>query len=198
MASAPASASAPDWLAGGDRRDLAVRRLVDAARELLIERGVDKFSAEAVAARAGCSRATLYRYVGGRTALIDAVVAEAAATVAERVEREVRDLRGSERVVEAILASVLAIRADPTLQEWFLGRRTARSDDYFSRSDAMAEMATRLTGIAQDHARGGDWVVRVVLSLLAWPGKDATVERELVVTYVAPAFGSDGGTCLTT
>ncbi|KRA29478.1 MULTISPECIES: TetR/AcrR family transcriptional regulator [unclassified Nocardioides] len=183
-----ATAHAPDWLAGGDRRELAVRRLVGSARELLVERGVEKFSAEAVAARAGCSRATLYRYVGGRTALIDAVVAEAAATVAERVEREVHGLRGSERVVEAILASVLAIRADRTLQEWFLGRRTARSDEYFSRSGAMAQLATRLTGMAQDHPHGGDWVVRVVLSLLAWPGQDPDVERDLVVTYVAPAF----------
>ncbi|UNQ35816.1 TetR family transcriptional regulator [Prescottella equi] len=72
-----------------------------------------------VAERAGCSRATLYRYVGGKPAIVAAVVSSAAASVAEDVACAVAHLDGADRVVEAILTSVAAVRADPALSYWF-------------------------------------------------------------------------------
>ncbi|MCX6398467.1 MAG: hypothetical protein NTX33_00860 [Propionibacteriales bacterium] len=37
-------------------------------------------------------------------------------------------------------------------------------------------------------ARPAQWVVRVVLMLLAWPAQDEATERALVTTFLAPAF----------
>lgn len=74
-----------DWLAGGERQELAAERIYAAAAELTRERGLDALHVDAVAARAGCSRATLYRHVGGKRAIVDGLVARGAAAVARQV-----------------------------------------------------------------------------------------------------------------
>ncbi|MCL2536356.1 MAG: TetR/AcrR family transcriptional regulator [Nocardiaceae bacterium] len=178
-----------DWLAGGSRRALAVERITAAATELFLARGFDRVSAVDVAERAGCSRATLYRYVGGKPALVSAVVSAAAAGVAHRVLGAVDGLDGADRVVEAILTSVAAVRADPTLSHWFAHTRTGAADEYLATSPDLARIATALTGIATDES-GGEWIVRVVLTLLAWPASDTEAERHMVRSYVAPAFAA--------
>ncbi|MDH6676681.1 AcrR family transcriptional regulator [Rhodococcus sp. LBL1] len=180
---------ADDWLAGGSRRALAVERITVAATELFLERGFDRVSAVDVAERAGCSRATLYRYVGGKPALVAAVVSAAAAGVADRVRRAVDGLDGADRVVEAILTSVAAVRADPTLSHWFAHTRSGGADEYLAASPDLTRLATTLTGIAADDA-AGQWIVRVVLALLAWPASDTEAERNMVRSYVAPAFAA--------
>lgn len=178
-----------DWLAGGRRRALAVERITAAATELFLERGFDRVSALDVAERAGCSRATLYRYVGGKPALVGAVVSAAAAGVADRVLRAVDGLDGAERVVEAILTAVAAVRADSTLSYWFAHTRTGAADDYLAASPDLTRLATTLTGITADD-EAGQWIVRVVLTLLAWPASDTEMERHMVRSYVAPAFAT--------
>ncbi|MBF6411879.1 TetR/AcrR family transcriptional regulator [Nocardia cyriacigeorgica] len=174
-----------DWLAGGDRRAAAVARIEAAATELFLERGIDDVGVDEVAARAGCSRATLYRHVGGKAALVDAVLARSAATVSERVAAAVAPHTGARRVVEAILASVAAIRADPVLSRW-LATRSAAGDGYLTASPVLSRIASTLTGTTDDEA--AQWIVRVVLSLLTWPLPDAAAERRVVQRFVAPGF----------
>ncbi|RNL62543.1 TetR/AcrR family transcriptional regulator [Nocardioides marmoriginsengisoli] len=183
------STPSTDWLTGGERHELAIARIRGAARDLLTERGLDKFTAEAVAARAGCSRATLYRHVGGKSALLAMVLADAASRVGDRVEEKLRGISGPERVVEAILVSVAAVRADRALAAWFGSRRNSFADDYLRGSAELTSVASALTGLPATDALGAQWVVRVVLMLLAWPAQDAATERALVTAYVAPAFG---------
>ncbi|WP_280406330.1 TetR/AcrR family transcriptional regulator, partial [Nocardia brasiliensis] len=65
----------PDWLAGGERRELAVARIHAAATTLITRDGMARLTIDRVAAQAGCSRATVYRYVGGKSALREAVLA---------------------------------------------------------------------------------------------------------------------------
>lgn len=166
-----------------------MERIRAAARDLLTERGLDKFTAEAVAARAGCSRATLYRHVGGKRALLAMVLADAASRVGARVEERIGGLTGPERVTEAILASVTAIRSDRTLSGWFSSRRNAFADDYLRNSTELTSVAASLTGIPSSDPLGAQWVVRIVLMMLAWPAEDAATERAMVTTYVAPVFG---------
>ncbi|WP_368077046.1 helix-turn-helix domain-containing protein [Rhodococcus sp. W8901] len=125
--------------------------MTDAATELFVERGFDQVGVHDIAERAGCSRAALYRYVGGKPAL------------------------------------VAAVRADATLSYWFAHTRTGDADDYLASSPDLSRVATALTGIAPDEA-GGQWVVRVVLTLLAWPAADTRMERQMVQRFVAPAF----------
>lgn len=178
-----------DWLAGGRRRDLAIARITAAAAELFLERGFDQVGVLDVAERAGCSRATLYRYVGGKPAIVSAVVSAAAASVADEVARAVAHLNGAERIVEAILTSLAAVRSDATLSYWFAHTRTGAADGYLAASPDLTRFATALTGVAPDDA-AGEWIVRVVLTLLAWPGADDDTERQLVRRFVAPAFGT--------
>ncbi|BDT88807.1 helix-turn-helix transcriptional regulator [Nocardia cyriacigeorgica] len=176
-----------DWLAGGDRRAAAVARIEAAATALFLERGIDDVGVDEVAARAGCSRATLYRHVGGKAALVDAVLTRSAATVGERVAAAVAPHTGARRVVEAILASVAAIRADPVLSRW-LATRSAAGDGYLTASPVLSRIAASLTRTTDDEA--AQWVVRVVLSLLSWPLPDAAAERRLVQRFVAPGYAA--------
>lgn len=178
-----------DWLAGGSRRELAVARITASAAELFLERGFDQVGALDIAERAGCSRATLYRYVGGKPAIVAAVVSAAAASVADDVSRAVAPLNGADRIVEAILTSVAAVRANATLSYWFAHTRTGEADGYLASSPDLARFATTLTGVAADDP-AGEWIVRVVLTLLAWPGADDDTERHMVRRFVAPAFAT--------
>lgn len=50
--------------------------LLCATQDLLLEQGFDRFSIDAVAARAGVSKATIYRRWPGKTALVVAAVAD--------------------------------------------------------------------------------------------------------------------------
>lgn len=176
-----------DWLAGGDRRAMAVEKIHAAAGELFLERGIDRVTVADVAARAGCSRATLYRCVGGKSELLDAVLSEAAVKVAQRVQKSVEPYEGRRRVVEAILAALAAIRADPTLAHWFRVTRSGAADEYLAGAPQLGRISSALTGLASDD-ESSQWIVRVVLSLLAWPLPDTAAERRLVERYATAAF----------
>ena len=184
-----------DWLTGTPRHDAATDRILTAAAALMAEHGFDAVTVDAVVARAGCSRATLYRHLGGRQAILDGVITRAAADVARRVAAAVEGVDGADRVVEAILTSVRAIRADPALNAWFAGPRTRSVDDYLATSAHLGALSATLTGLgpADEGALGvadlgAQWTVRVVLALLTWPLADADAERHLVCRFVAPAF----------
>jgi hypothetical protein len=56
----------------------------------------------------------------------------------------------------------------------------------------MAGSATELTGLAGDEPRAGQWIVRLVLSKLFWPGTDARAELQMLERFVAPAFVKRG------
>lgn len=179
------------WMSGSRRREAAVAVILAAAREEFLEHGPTRFTAERVARRAGCSRATLYRVVGGKAALIDAILTQGAAMIATRVHEAVDGLSGRARVGEALLAGLRELRADPVVHD--VVRRTARDGDFLQRSTLLREVAAGWLddggrpGIDPDLA--GDWILRVFLSLVAWPAPDQESERELVRAFVEPVFG---------
>src|SRR3954447_10948770 len=105
--------SRDDWLFDDGRRAAAIERIYAAATELIYRDGIDAFSVDALAARTHCSRATIYRYVGGKKDVRDAVLAHTAARITETVRTSVEGLNGPERVLTAIEVAVAEIRADP-------------------------------------------------------------------------------------
>ncbi|WGX94331.1 TetR/AcrR family transcriptional regulator [Nocardioides sp. L-11A] len=179
-----------DWLVGGRRREVAVRRIHRAARELFLERGIDRTTADAVARRAGCSRATFYRLVGSRAALVDALLTAGAAGVVARVEEATAGLTGAARATEAIVAAAEAIRADRVVAAWLRDRGSL--DDVLGGPDGVTALASSLTGAVRAEGRDGEWIVRSVLSLVAMPGGDPVAERELVAAYVVAPLGLGG------
>lgn len=179
-----------DWVVGGDRRKAAAERIYDVATDLITREGPEAFDIETLAARVHCSRATIYRYAGGKAEIRDAVVARSAARIVETVRQSVEDLRGAERVVTAITVALKLIRSDPSGQLMF---NSIRANDvvWLTGSPLLAGFATELTGLTDRDPQAAQWVVRVVMSLLYWPVADTATEREIVQRFVAPAFAVD-------
>lgn len=190
-----AMADHTDWLARGSRQELAQRRIQGAARALLAERGVENFTAEAVARRAGCSRATLYRVTGGAQALLEAVVQEAGASVVDEVRRQVEGLAGPARAEAAVLAAVTAIRRDHALLAWLVEKRGPRANAFLGSATSISQMAHSLAGLTGADPLAGGWIVRVVLALVTWPAADPEEERLMVERFLrlAPAGAQQPG-----
>jgi AcrR family transcriptional regulator len=179
-----------DWLVGGDRRTLATERIYDVATDLITREGPDAFDIDTLAARVHCSRATVYRYAGGKAKIRDAVLARAAARIVETVRKSVENLHGSERIVTAITLALKLIRSDPLGQLMFSSIR-ANDVAWFTGSPLLAGFASELTGLTDRDPQAALWVVRVVLSLLYWPVGDSATERRVVQRFVAPSFAVD-------
>lgn len=180
-----------DWLVGGDRRAIATERIYAAATDMIMREGPDAFDIDALAGRVRCSRATIYRYAGGKADIRDAVVARSAARIIETVRQTVDTMTGPERVVTAITLALKLIRADPLGQLMFSPVR-ANEIVWLTGSPMLAGFAADLAGLAEGDPLSAQWVVRVVLSLLYWPVGDDRAERQLVQRFVAPAFTQRG------
>ena len=177
-----------DWLVGGDRRTLAAERILAAATDLMARGGPDAFNIDALAARVHCSRATIYRHVGGKADILEEVTARAGARIVDHVRRTVADLSGPDRALTAIAVAVEQIRADPARDQLLDSVRGARGNTWLTASPAIAGFATELTGLTDDDPRAGQWIVRLVLSMVFWPGDDERAELQMLRRFVAPAF----------
>lgn len=177
-----------DWLVGGDRRALAAERIYDAAAELIARDGLDALDIDTLARRVHCSRATVYRYAGGKREIRDAVLARAAAGIIVAVRSAVGELSGPERVVTAITLALKRIRSDPLSQLMIGSVQRAESMTSLTTSPLLAGFAGDLAGLAGTDPKAAQWIVRVVLSLVFWPAADEHAERQLVQRFVAPAF----------
>ena len=176
-----------DWLVGGDRRAVATERIYEIATELIAQGGLARFDIDALAARAHCSRATIYRHVGGKAEIRDGVLIRVAARIADTVRHTVKGMSGRDRVVMAIAVALDEIRSDP-LGQLMISRSTLPQQSEVSASLAMASLATELTGIAADDPAAAQWIVHVVLSMVYLPVGDSRAEREMLQRFVAPAF----------
>jgi AcrR family transcriptional regulator len=177
-----------DWLVGGDRRSAAAERIYAAATDLITRDGMDSFDIDALAARVHCSRATIYRCVGGKRQIRDAVMVRAASRVVESVRRAVDGLTGAERIVTAITVALGEIRSDPLGHLVFSATRGSQDRTWITESPIVAEFATELNGLTDDDTAAVQWIVRVVLSLLYWPIEDVEAERQMVARFISPAF----------
>ncbi|HWJ09515.1 MAG TPA: helix-turn-helix domain-containing protein [Nocardioides sp.] len=170
-----------------DRRGPAVERILDATGELVATDGVDAVSMGRIAAAAGCSRATLYRYFPDRPALQLAFVQREAVRVGALVAA---DLAGARReadpLVEGVLSALRHVRANPALLAWFGDRDAAHTADLAQGSEVVEALGLAVAA-DPDAAR---WLVRVIVSLLTVPGGGEAEERRLVERFVAPVVAS--------
>jgi AcrR family transcriptional regulator len=177
-----------DWLVGGDRRAIAAERIYAAATDLIAQQGLDGFDIDTLAARVHCSRATVYRYAGGKAEIRDAVIARAAAGIIDAVRSAVDKLTGQERVVSAITLALNGIRSDRLSQLMIGSVRGIDAMTWLTASPLLAGFAAELAGLADSDPQAAQWIIRVVLSLVYWPVDDDDAERQLVQRFVAPAF----------
>lgn len=185
-----------DWLASR-RSEVAAERILDAAGELFARQPAASVGMHEIAEAAGCSRATLYRYFENREALHTAYVHREAHEVHRRmVERLTGITDPRDRLVTGFLAALDLVRKSPALQSWFAAGVAPVGAEIAEQSDVIKAMCAAFVvslGSPDDPDtvdRKARWLVRVLTSLLIFPGRDADDERAMVEEFLVPIVAS--------
>lgn len=133
------------------------KRIVDAARTAFANTGFDRTATAAIAAAAGCSEATLFKYFGSKRALLVAVLRDAAGSVFEGLDAAGAEAEGD---VEVFAARATTILESPLFGEMARLRSFAltRIDEPEVRSaviDSVSGFDARLTSLLQAGQRAG-------------------------------------------
>lgn len=184
---------AGDWLAAG-RNELAADRILDAAGELFCKKDAASAGMHEIASAAGCSRATLYRYFENRDALYTAYVHRES----YRLFREMTDQLMSvadprERLIEGMLTSLRKVRESPALASWFATAQRPIGGEIAEQSDVIRALTEAFViSLGADEPdlveRRARWLVRVMTSLLVFPGTDEADERSMLELFVVPTM----------
>jgi AcrR family transcriptional regulator len=181
----------PDWLA--ERRgEVAADRILDAAEQLFTQHDPASIGMNEIARAAGCSRATLYRYFENRESLRTAYVHRET----YRLGRELMKQTGGiddprERLVASIVATLRMVRESPAMSSWFGSSRLPIGGELAGQSEVITALAAGfLNSLGPDDPaaveRRARWAVRVVISLLMFPGRDDADERAMIEEFVVP------------
>jgi AcrR family transcriptional regulator len=181
-----------NWLAA-TRTEVAADRILDAAAQLYTEADPASLGMNEIARAAGCSRATLYRYFENREALRAAYVHREAYRLSREVKREIDGADDpAERLVAGIVATLRRVRERPALASWFAITRPPIGGEIAGQSEVITALAaafvntlgSEVPAVVERRAR---WVVRVITSLLMFPGHDDADERAMIEEFVVPA-----------
>ncbi len=178
-----------DWLA--DRRtEAAAERILDAAADLFTRHNAATVGMRDIASAAGCSRATLYRYFENRDVLFTAYVHRETHRLFAEIGAELAGLTDPyRRVVDGALAALHKVRGNPALASWFAGTARPVGAEWAERSDVIAALAQAFLaamGEQDDLELRARWLVRQLISLLQFPGRDDDEERLMLERFVAP------------
>jgi AcrR family transcriptional regulator len=180
-----------DWL-GSRRAEVAADRILDAAGELFAGQHVSTVGMNDIARAAGCSRATLYRYFENREVLHTAYVHREA----YRLHEQMTELIGGipdprERLLAGLSESMKLVRESPALSSWFATTDSPIGAEMAEQSEVIQALTSGfLLSLRPDDPdvvhRRARWLVRVLTSLLIFPGRDADDERAMLEEFVVP------------
>ena len=182
-----------NWLAS-KRSEVAVDRILDAAGELFATKSAATVGMHDIAQAAGCSRATLYRYFENRDALHTAYVHREAYEVHRQMVERLEGIDDPrEKLVTGFLTSLHLVRSSPALQSWFSMGEAPIGAEIAEQSDVIKAMsAAFIVSLGPDDPDTVDlkarWLVRVLTSLLVFPGRDADDERAMVEQFLVPTL----------
>lgn len=189
-----------DWLAAR-RTEVAADRILDAAEKLFTEHDPGSIGMNEIARAAGCSRATLYRYFENREALRAAYVHRETYRLYHVIKQQISGIDDPrERLVAGVITTLRTVRESPALSSWFARTQPPIGGEMAEQSEVIRALAAAfLNSLGPDDPaaveRRARWLVRVITSLLLFPGSDAAEEEamvtEFVVPIVAPAERSD-------
>jgi AcrR family transcriptional regulator len=180
-----------DWLASR-RGEVAVDRILDAAEQLYTQRDQASIGMNEIARAAGCSRATLYRYFENREALRTAYVHRETRRLNRAIAGEIGGIEDPrERLIASMTAALRMVRESPALSSWFAVSRPPIGGEVAGHSDVITALAAAfVNSLGQEDAavveRRARWVVRVLTSLLMYPGRDDADERTMIEEFVVP------------
>lgn len=179
---------AGDWLA--ERRvEVAADRILDAADALFARHDAATVGMNDIAKAAGCSRATVYRYYENRDALHTAYVHRETYRVFHEMGDRISGIADPrERLLEGVVASLRSVRESPALASWFASTQRPIGGEMAERSDVIQALVEGfLSSLGVDDAkRRARWLVRVMISLLVFPGRDVADERTTLEEFVLP------------
>jgi AcrR family transcriptional regulator len=178
------------WLSD-QRGEWAAEKLLDAAEKLFAEHEPDSVGMNEIARAAGCSRATLYRYYESRDALYAAYVHRWANALYHELTQRLAGIDDPvQRLLTGITESLALVRSNPALASWFAETGPPIGTAMAERSDVITVMVTTfLSALGTDDSdtrQRARWVVRVMTSLLSFPGRDADDERAMLMQFVVP------------
>jgi AcrR family transcriptional regulator len=180
-----------DWLAA-TRTEVAADRILDAAAELYTQRDPASIGMNEIARAAGCSRATLYRYFENRETLRAAYVHREAHRLSREIKHRIDGVDDPrERLIASIAVTLRMVRDSPALASWFAVTRPPIGGEIAGQSEVITALAAAFVNSlgAEDPAtigRRARWVVRVITSLLMFPGQDEADERAMIEEFVVP------------
>jgi AcrR family transcriptional regulator len=184
--------------------------LLKAAEKCFDQWGLQRTTMDDIATAAGVSRMTLYRYFDDRDALVSAIVASRSARFVGKV-RAVLDQQASfeDKLVEGMI-----FLAESGRNDQFIGM-LLRSETFdftnkilFNENGSGVAFASAVWNPVFDQAvESGElaadfnrepayiWLTSVNFMMIAWfdrPGADPAYYRDLVRTFVVPAFKLQG------
>ncbi|MCG8589052.1 MAG: TetR/AcrR family transcriptional regulator [Proteobacteria bacterium] len=175
-------------------------RILDATATCVERVGSARLRMEQVAREAGCSRATLYRYFADKEDLLVAQAVRRAGRLSERALAGLDPhLDPRDRIVEGIVDTIAALRADP--RERGAGPQDRADSDRLVTGSATIHAAVakmlephleeaREMGVLRSDvstAEAAEWLILVSLALVnsAWPeGPGATRTRDEQIAYL--------------
>ncbi|MGI9579360.1 MAG: TetR/AcrR family transcriptional regulator [Microthrixaceae bacterium] len=90
--------------------------VLDAAEHVLVARGIADTTVDDVAAGAGVSRATVYRYLGGKNEIVAAVIGRATQELLDSMEPLIAEATTPHGLIESIVTSAAdSVEASPLL-----------------------------------------------------------------------------------
>lgn len=195
-----------DWL-DEQRQELAVDRLMEAAREVFGRDGIQDARMANIAKTAGCARATLYRYFPNKKALLHAYMVRVAQDFGEVLDERLRGLRSfGERLVEAAATSVELIREREDVAPFFTEEGLGLTAQLTSNAAAMRARLTkqieresscqRIGGQLREGvsaAEAAEWLTHVIFSFAVLPSKarSGTTLRKFLRKMLIPALVAD-------
>ncbi|RAV11969.1 TetR/AcrR family transcriptional regulator [Mycolicibacterium sp. GF69] len=182
---------AGDWLAAR-RTEVAADRILDAAGELFAQKEAATVGMHEIASAAGCSRATLYRYFENRDALYTAYVHRESYRLYQEMTEQINALTDPrERLIEGMLASLRNVRESPALASWFATTQRPIGAEMAEESEVIKALTEAFViSLGPDDpelvAHRARWLVRVMTSLMLFPGHDEADERSMLEEFVLP------------
>ena len=177
----------------------ARERILDGAEACIAREGYSRVTMETVAAEAKISRATLYRYFSNRDEVFSGVVIRSTARYLDRVRFRVEsqpDLGSA--IVEYVRLSLVAAERDPMIAALFTGGESQGAGGVIAESSMATEFFRPLFTMHAAQVRpetrvedAGEWITRVVLSLVSVAGpkrRSGLALDKYLNCYLVPAI----------
>ncbi len=197
-----ASRSNPEGFTG--KRAATRHRLMDATAQLIVREGFEAVSMTAVAAQAGITRQTVYRYFPNARELVRATLMRGGHDL---LEGQILVFQGegepAERLVEAVMDALRRVRHDSLLRTAWTSRdypqamiRSIFDPAFIERGvEGLEPIARQLGWDEQDTREAYELIARTVVSFLTVPPPDEMGDeemRERLRRRLLPALGVSG------